>query len=144
MSARFGADVAPNEKTVQSAYEMFLDKGIVGAVAVLAITGLIWAVTKLLVSKDERIKDQALFAAALQKINEATSALTVEVNKSAVTAVADAGRSANTMATQVQNLQKSIEELDREVSGLRDEQVRLVAILDNSGGGGSLGGRGRR
>jgi len=136
--------VAPNEKTVQSAYEMFLDKGIVGAVAVLAITGLIWAVTKLLVSKDERIKDQALFAAALQKINEATSALTVEVNKSAVTAVADAGRSANTMATQVQNLQKSIEELDREVSGLRDEQVRLVAILDNSGGGGSLGGRGRR
>src|SRR5690606_29256089 len=105
---------------------------------------LIWAVTKLLVSKDERIKDQALFAAALQKINEATSALTVEVNKSAVTAVADAGRSANTMATQVQNLQKSIEELDREVSGLRDEQVRLVAILDNSGGGGSLGGRGRR
>lgn len=134
--------MAPSEKTVQSAYEMFLDKGIVGAVAVLAIAGLIWAVVKLLVSKDERIKDQTLFAAALQKTNEGVAALTVEVNKSAVAAVADASRSANAMVTRMQALEKSIEDMDREISSLRDEQVRLVAGLNN--GGGSLGGRGRR
>jgi hypothetical protein len=133
--------VAPNDKTVQSAYEMFLDKGIVGAVAVLAIAGLIWAVVKLLVSKDERIKDQTLFAAALQKTNEGVAALTVEVNKSAVAAVADASRSANAMVTRMQALEKTMEGMDREISSLRDEQVRLVALLNN--GGGPLG-RGRR
>lgn len=135
--------MAPNEKTVQSAYEMFLDKGIVGAVAVLAIAGLIWAVVKLLVSKDERIQDQVLFAAAMQKTNEMVSALTVEVNKSAITAFADASRNSTAVVTQMQNLEKSVATLDREVSSLRDEQVRLVATLNN-GGGGSLGGRGRR
>lgn len=129
----------PNEKTVQSAYEMFLDKGIVGAVAVLAIAGLIWAVMRLLVSKDERIKDQALFAAVLQKTNEGVSALTVEVNKSTVIAVSDASRSASAVVMQIQSLEKSIATLDREVSSLRDEQVRLVATLNN--GGGSVRGR---
>lgn len=124
----------PNEKTVQSAYEMFLDKGIVGAVAVLAIAGLIWAVSKLLVSKDERIKDQTLFASTLQKTNEGVSALTVEVNKSAVAAVADASRSASAMVTRMQALEKSVEDMDREISSLRDEQVRLVALLNNGGG----------
>jgi hypothetical protein len=131
--------VPPNEKTVQSAYEMFLDKGIVGAVAVLAIAGLIWAVMRLLVSKDERIKDQALFAAVLQKTNEGVSALTVEVNKSTVIAVSDASRSASAVVMQIQSLEKSIATLDREVSSLRDEQVRLVATLNN--GGGSVRGR---
>jgi hypothetical protein len=134
----------PSEKTVQTTYEMFLDKGIVGAVAVLAIAGLIWAVSKLLVSKDERIKDQTLFAAALQKTNDGVAALTVEVNKSAVAAVADASRSANAMVIRMQALEKSVEDMEREIGSLRDEQVRLVALL-NSGGGGSLGGgRGRR
>lgn len=134
--------MAPSEKSVQSAYEMFLDKGIVGAVAVMAIAGLIWAVMKLLVSKDERIKDQALFAAALQKMNEGVSALTVEVNKSAVTTVADAGRIANTLVARTQSLEKGIEGLDRQIGALRDEQVRLVATLNMVRG--SLGGRGSR
>lgn len=134
----------PSAEATKTAYDLFLDKGIVGAVAVLAIAGLIWAVTKLLVSKDERIKDQALFAAALQKINEGLSALTVEVNKSAVSALADAQRSANAVTVAVQGLEKSISTLDREVSSMRDEQVRLVAQLGNGGGPSTLGGRGRR
>lgn len=123
----------PNDKNVQTAFEMFLNQGIVGAVALLAIAALIWAIVKLLVSKDERIKDQTLFAAALQKTNEGISALTVEVNKSAVAAVAEAGRSASTLSMSVQNLEKSVGTLNTEIGKLRDEQVRLVATLNNGG-----------
>ena len=115
----------PKEKTVMTAYEMFLDKGIVGAVAVLAIAGLIWAVFKLLQSKDDRIKDQGLFADTLKRSNEAVTALTVELNKS------NSG-----LSSAVQSLDKSIKDLDVKVGSLRDEQVRVVAALNTPRGRG--------
>jgi hypothetical protein len=123
--------VAPNEKTIQSAYDMFLEKGIVGAVAVLAIAALIWAVVKLLVSKDERIKDQGLFTAALLKTNEGVSSLTIEVNKSATAALTEVSRKSMALGTSIEQLEKSIQVMDAKVSSLRDEHVRLVATIDN-------------
>lgn len=119
----------PNEKTVMTAYEMFLDKGITGAVAVLAITALIWAIIKLLQSKDERIKDQTLFADALKRTNEVVSNLTIEVNKSTTLALAESSRATNVLSTSVQSLEKSMRDLDGKVGSLRDEHVRVVAAL---------------
>lgn len=110
---------------------MFLDKGVVGAVAVLAIAALLWTVVKLLVSKDERIKDQGLFTAALLKTNEGVSALTVEVNKSATAALTEATRKSVELGTSITHLDKSIQGMDAKVTLLRDEQVRLVATLDS-------------
>lgn len=130
----------PSNTHVQSAYQLFLDQGITGAVAILAILALIWAIIKLLAAKDERIKDHTTFAASIHKTNEMIAALTLEVNKTAAVTGADASRSANAMAAQNQSLQKSVEDLERQVSQLRDEQMRLVAGLTN---GGSVG-RGRR
>src|SRR5262245_37685252 len=98
----------PKEKTVMTAYEMFLDKGITGAVAVLAIAGLIWAVVKLLQSKDERIKDQALFSESLKRTNEVIANLTVEVNKATTGALAESSRSSMVLAASVQTLEKSV------------------------------------
>lgn len=125
----------PPKENVKTAYDLFLDKGLVGAVALLAIAALIWAVTRLLKSKDDRIKDHGVFAAALTKINEAVTALTVEVNKSATASVAEAGRNSLVLSSSVQNLEKSIQSLDTEISALRDEQVRVVASLSSGARG---------
>lgn len=118
-----------------TAYEMFLDKGIVGAVAVLAIAALIWAVTKLLQSKDERIKDHTLFAESMKRSNEVVASLTVEVNKSTTAAFAESSRASSALATSVQSLEKSIRDLDGRVGSLRDEHVRVVAALSNTSRG---------
>jgi len=123
----------PKEKTVLTAYEQFLEKGIVGAVAVLAIAALIWAIVKLLQSKDERIKDQSLFADAMKKTNEAVAALTVEVNKTATAGLAEACRTSTALGTSVQNLERSLRDVEGKLGQLRDEQVRLVASLNNGG-----------
>jgi|SRR5688572_13001521 len=123
----------PKEKTVLTAYEQFLEKGIVGAVAVLAIAALIWAIVKLLQSKDERIKDQSLFADAMKKTNEAVAALTVEVNKTATAGLAEASRTSTALGTSVQNLERSLRDVEGKLGQLRDEQVRLVASLNNGG-----------
>lgn len=131
--------MAPKEKVITSAYEMFLEKGITGAVAVLAIAALIWAVVKLLQSKDERIKDQALFSESLKRTNDVVATLTVEVNKSATSALAESSRSNSTLASAVQILEKSVKELDAKVGSLRDEHVRVVAALNTT----SSRGRGR-
>lgn len=113
-----------------TAYEMFLDKGIVGAVAVLAIAALIWAVVKLLQSKDERIKDQSLFSEALKSMNSAMAALTVEVNKTATAALSESSKTATALTSAVQGLDKSMRDVDGKVGSLRDEQVRLTAMLN--------------
>lgn len=131
--------MAPSEKTITTAYEMFLEKGITGAVAVLAIAALIWAVAKLLKSKDERIQDQAVFSESLKKTSEMIAALTVEVNKATTNALAESSRSSVAFATSVQLLEKSVKDLDGKVSSLRDEHVRVVASLSNT----ATRGRGR-
>jgi hypothetical protein len=89
---------------------------------------------KLLKSKDDRIKDQGLFATALQKTSEVVAALTVEINRSSVAAFADTSRTSAGLTVSVQNLQKSVESLDGEVAALRDEQVRIAAILTSNTG----------
>lgn len=123
----------PPKETIKTAYDVFLDKGLVGAVALLAIAGLIWAVTRLLKSKDDRIKDHGDFATTLQKIGEVLTATTIEVNKSATAAQAEAGRTTMVLNVSVQNLEKSVQTMTTELGALRDEQVRVAASLSSGG-----------
>ena len=121
----------PPKENLKTAYDLFLEKGITGAVALLAIAELIWAIARLLKSKDDRIKDQGLFSTTLEKTNAGTAALAIEVNKSHTAALSDASRTNATLTASIQNLEKSIRDLDAKVSSLRDEHVRIVAVLSN-------------
>lgn len=121
----------PNDKVVLSAYEMFLEKGITGAVAVLAIGGLIWAVFKLLKAKDDRIQDQVRFAETLLKSNEGLKAVTVEANKVATAAASEASLNSAALKQAVENMAREMSGLETTVVQLRDEHIRLTASLNN-------------
>lgn len=121
----------PNDKTVLSAYEMFLEKGIAGAVAVLAIGALIWAIVKLLKAKDDRIQDQMRFAEVLLKLNEGTKALTVETNKVATSAASEASLNSAALRQSVDAVTRETSDLQTTVVQLREEQIRLTAALSN-------------
>ncbi len=126
-----GRTVMPTDKTVLSAYEMFLEKGITGAVAVLAIGGLIWTMIKLLKAKDDRIQDVMRFAETLLKSNEGLKAVTVEANKVATATASEASLNSAALKQSVENLSKEMSGLETTVVQLRDEQIRLTASLSN-------------
>jgi hypothetical protein len=119
----------PQDKTVLSAYEMFLEKGITGAVAVLAIAALIWAVVKLLKAKDDRIQDQKLFVETLLKSNEGLKALTIETNKVASSAASEASVNSASLKQAMDAMGREQSALQGVVTQLRDEHIRLTAAI---------------
>lgn len=122
----------PSEKQFQTAYDLFLDKGLIGAVALLAILALVWAVMRLLKSKDERIQDQAQFAVALKTLNDGVTKLIIEVNKSATEALFQANQGSSALRQKIENLEKTVHDAEDKLDKLRDEQVRLVGALGGS------------
>lgn len=121
----------PKDPIVLSAYEMFLEKGIVGAVAVLAVAALIWAIVKLLKAKDDRIHDQQLFAEALLKTNEGVKALTIEANKVATASASEASINSAALRRAIDNVTEETADLKTTVTQLRDEHIRLTASLNS-------------
>lgn len=121
----------PNDKTVLSAYEMFLEKGITGAVAVLAIAALIWTMIKLLKAKDDRIQDVMRFAETLLKSNEGLKAVTVEANKVTTSAANEASLSSAALRQSIDAVTRETTELQTTITQLRDEHIRLTAALGN-------------
>jgi len=121
----------PQDKIVLSAYEMFLEKGIVGAVAVLAVAALIWAIVKLLKAKDDRIQDQQLFTEALLKTNDGVKALTIEANKVATSAASEASINHAALKRSVESLSDEIGKLSTSVTSLQNEQIRLTVTIAN-------------
>lgn len=124
----------PQDKTILSAYEIFLEKGIAGAVAILAIAALIWAVVKLLKAKDDRIQDQKLFTEALIKTNEGVTALTIEANKVSTIAASEAALNSAALKRAIDTVAAKTDELKTTVTQLRDEHIRLTASLNGPRG----------
>ncbi len=122
-----GAEDTPEHVT--SAYEYLLTQGVLGVMCVLLIVALVWTVKGLLKAKDDRLGDQSQYADALKDINGAVKDLTVEMNKSANDTANEVLRSNEGIKTSVASLEKSTENLARDVSDLKNEQVRLGAAL---------------
>lgn len=119
----------PGKGPIDSAWQLFLNQGVVGAVALLAIVALIWVTKALLKAKDDSISDQKKFAEVLQKTIENSKTLAVEINKSTSEASAEVVKTAEALKATVLSLEKTVDGLDKSIDNLKDEQVRLSAVL---------------
>ncbi len=116
----------PETKQLGSAYQMFLDQGVVGAVALLSIAALIWVTRALLKAKDDRVADQAAFATVLQASNENTRALAVETAKVA----SDVAKHNEITRIAVNALEKSVEGVEETLDRLKEESYKVRTSVE--------------
>jgi hypothetical protein len=93
----------------------FMQQGILGVMCVLLMVALFFTVKALLKSKDDRITDQKQEAEALQKINEATRDLVIEMNKAATSLVVENGRHSERVNAVLDQQCRAFEEMAREL-----------------------------
>ena len=110
--------VAPGQKQAEDALSNIAGQGILGSLCVLLIVALFFAIRGWLKSKDERLEDQKEMAKALKDMNEASSRLAIESN-----------RSGDGVKTVLEGLVKSNSELEDKVEDLEKQQVQLVAAM---------------
>ena len=111
-----------SEPLVSQGLAEFMQQGILGVGCVLLMIALFFTIKALLKSKDDRIADQRSEAEALQKINEATRDLVIEMNKAATSLVVENGRHSEKVNTVLDHQCRAFEEMSRE--------LRLAKELD--------------
>lgn len=116
----------PENKQLGSAYQLFLDQGVVGAVALLAIAALIWVTRALLKAKDDRVADQAAFSTVLQASNENTRALAVETAKVA----ADVAKHNEITRLAVNALEKAVEGMEETLDRVKEESYKVRTSVE--------------
>jgi hypothetical protein len=93
----------------------FMQQGILGVMCVLLMVALFFSIKSLLKSKDDRIADQKQEAEALQKLNEATRDLVIEMNKAATNLVMENGKHSAQVNAVMDQQCRAFEEMTREM-----------------------------
>ena len=115
------------------AIDTLLNQGVVGALCVLRIIGVVWIANALMASHKERIQDLTSYAAAIKGGNEAVHDLVLETSRATSSASSETLLSNREVITSVKQLEGQVQQLTQVVSALRDQQVRLEAALNSKG-----------
>lgn len=114
---------------VDSAFGKIAEYGLLGAICLLLIAVVVWAVRGWFKEKDARFADQKAMMEAREKDNEALKTLTIELRQHSSQLVMDAKSSQDGMSGALSRQENAFDDLTRAVGDLKNEQVRLVAGL---------------
>ena len=124
-------DALPGQKQAETALDNLAGQGILGSLCVIMIVALFFAVRAIMKAKDDRISDQRLMIESLQKVNDASKELAIEVNKSTVNMVAESSKNAEAIKTSIATQERSLTDLTQSIRDLREESLQLrVAVTD--------------
>lgn len=121
----------PGQKQAETALDNLAGQGILGSLCVIMIVALFVSVRAILRAKDDRIGDQRMMIEALQKLNDASRELAIEMNKASSNLVAESAKSHDTLKNALTNQDRSLRDLTQSVRELCDENLQLrVAVMD--------------
>lgn len=102
---------------VASAGSEFLKQGWMGGLCLILMGALAWVTKAMLKSKDDRVSDAKEFAKSLREINDASTALLVETN-----------RSNDALKGALGQLQSCQQEQKAEFARLREEATKAILL----------------
>lgn len=121
--------------STETALGTIAEYGILGAVCVLLVAALVWAVRGWFKEKDDRLNDQKAMADARQKDNDALKQLTIELKEHSTHLVVEATKSQDAMASSLKRQEDALDDLRGSINNLQQEQVRLTSAVAMSTGG---------
>lgn len=105
-------------------------QGILGLVAFLAISALLWVTKNWKKSMEDRIEDAKGYGEDLKQTNDATTNLVVETNRTS-----DAMKVAlSELKSEVDNRRADLDGVKTEVTRLREKQSEFIAATRGTGG----------
>jgi uncharacterized membrane protein YhiD involved in acid resistance len=121
----------PGQKQAETALDNLAGQGILGSLCVIMIIALFFAVRAILRAKDDRIGDQRMMIEALQKLNDASRELAIELNKASSNLVVESTKNHDAVKNALTAQDRSLTDLVQTVRELRDEELQLrVAVTD--------------
>lgn len=124
-------DSLPGQKQAETALDNLAGQGILGSLCVILIISLFFAVRSIMRAKDDRISDQRLMIESLQKINDASKELAIEVNKSTSNLVAESSRNTDSLKSALASQERSLGDLSKLIREQHEDSIKLcVAVND--------------
>ena len=121
----------PGQKQAETALDNLAGQGILGSLCVIMIIALFFAIRSILKAKDDRISDQRQMIDALQKLNEGSRDLAIELNKASSNLVMESSKNQDALKSALTNQDRSLTDLTLAIRELHDEDLQLrVAVAD--------------
>lgn len=121
----------PGQKQAETALDNLAGQGILGSLCVIMIIALFVSVRAILRAKDDRIGDQRLMIEALQKLNDASRELAIEMNKASSNLVVEASKNHDAVKSALRSQERSLGDLTQAIRELTVEDLQLrVAVTD--------------